>query len=74
MAYEAWMLAAMEEHGYMDTKEGQLNRLARYLSEQPEEIVDNEAFLRACRNCRVDPRSIDRQDLENLQRKLNDLG
>ena len=73
MKYEPWMLAVMEEAGYMDTKEGQLNRLARYLVQQPEENVGNEEFLRACRACHVDYRDLDHQDLRRLQEKLDDL-
>lgn len=74
MKYEPWMLAAMEEAGYINTKEGQLNRLARYLAQQPEETVGNEEFLRACRACDVDYRDLDHQDLRRLQEKLDDLG
>lgn len=74
MGYEAWMLAAMEEAGYMDTKEGQLNRLARYLTEQPEETVGNAEFLRACAACNVDYRELDSQDLRRLQEKLDAMG
>lgn len=74
MKFEPWMLAAMEEAGYMDTKEGQLNRLARYLAQQPEETVGNTEFLRACRACDVDVRDLDQEDLRRLQEKLDNLG
>lgn len=73
MHYEPWMLAAMEEYGYMDTRTGRINRVARYLASQPEEYVGNEEFLRACNACGVSPEDFDRSDLEELQRKLDSL-
>ena len=73
MLFEPWMLAAMEEAGYTDTREGCLNRLARCLNAQPEDCVGNEMFLRACADCGVDPASLDGSDLEELQRKLDRL-
>ena len=73
MLFEPWMLAAMEEAGYTDTWEGCLNRLARCLNAQPEDCIGNEAFLRTCADCGVDPTSLDGSDLEELQRKLDRL-
>ena len=73
MLFEPWMLAAMEGAGYMDAREGRLNRLARCLNAQPEDCVGNEMFLRACADCGVDPTSLDGSDLEELQRKLDRL-
>ena len=66
--FEPWMLAAMEEHGYMDTDEGKTNRLARYLATHGSDEIGNEEFLRACEVCDVNPHSV---DLNELQRKIN---
>ena len=74
MAFEPWMLAAMEEEGYMDTSEGCINRVAKYLSKSPNDTIDEEEFRSACISCRVDPDSFTQSDLDALQRKLNRLG
>lgn len=73
MPHELWMLAAMEDHGYTDTKQGEINRIARYLAAQSEEIIGNDEFIRACRACGVDAGSYDREDIDKIQRKLNSL-
>lgn len=73
MAFEPWMLSAMEEQGYMDTSEGLVSRLAKYLSNSPNDIIDTDEFRRACVACNVDPDSFTQADLESLQRKLNIL-
>ena len=73
MLFEPWMLAAMEEAGYTDTREGRLNRLARCLDAQPDECIGNATFLRASADCGVEHASLDGSDLEELQRKLDRL-
>ena len=42
MAFEPWMLAAMEEEGYMDTSEGCINRVAKYLSQSSNDTIDED--------------------------------
>ena len=71
MRFEPWMLAAMEEEGYMDTSEGCINRVAKYLSKSPNDTIDTDEFRRACYACDVDTDSFTQSDLEKLQRKLN---
>lgn len=41
MGFEPWMLAAMEEHGYMDTYDGKINRLAIWLKNNMLELVSD---------------------------------
>ena len=57
MEYQAWHLSAMEEHGYMDTDDGLINRVARYLSKSPNDDISGEEFKRACITCGADPDS-----------------
>ena len=71
MCFEPWMLAAMEEEGYMDTSEGCINRVAKYLAKSPNDTINTAEFRRACYACDVDPDSFTQSDLEKLQRKLN---
>lgn len=71
MAYEPWHLAAMEEHGYMTTSRGLINRVARYLAQSPNDTIDTGEFRSACIACGVDPDSFTQSDLDELQRILN---
>lgn len=71
MSFKPWMLAAMEEEGYMDTSEGCINRVAKYLAKSQNDIIDTAEFRRVCYACNVDSDSFTQSDLEKLQRKLN---
>ena len=73
MAYKPWHLAAIEDAGYMDTSTGLVNRVANYLAGSPNDTIDTAEFCRACVACNVDPDSFTQKDLEQLQRKLNQL-
>ena len=68
--FKPWLLAAMEEAGYMDTSEGCINRVARYLSKSPNDVIGAEEFRRACYACNVDPDSFTQADLRKLEEKL----
>lgn len=70
---KGWQLAAMEEAGYMDTREGCINRVAHYLAKSPNATINTDEFRRACYACNVDPDSFTQSDLNKLQRKLNQL-
>ncbi len=71
--FEPWMLAAMEEEGYMDTSEGCINRVAKYLANSPNDTIDTNEFREACYACNVDPDSFTQSDLDKLQNKLNKI-
>ena len=71
MPFRPWMLAAMEEGGYGDTNEALLNRVAKYLSKSPNDVIDTSEFRAACFSCGIDPDSFTQYDLEKLQNKLN---
>ena len=71
--FEPWMLAAMEDEGYMDTSDGCINRVAKYLACSPNETIDTAEFRSACIACNVDPDSFTQRDLNKLQRKLNEI-
>lgn len=70
---KGWQLAALEEAGYMDTNEGYINRVARYLAKSQNDTINTDEFRRACYACNVDPDSFSQGDLNKLQRKLNQL-
>lgn len=71
MSYKPWMLAAMEDEGYMTTSAGCINRVAKYLSKSPNDTINTTEFRQACIACNVDPDSFTQRDLDDLQEKLN---
>ena len=71
--FKPWMLAAMEDEGYMDTSDGLINRVAKYLAKSPNDTIDTAEFRRACIACNVDPDSFTQSDLDKLQKKLNKI-
>mgnify|MGYP001778509873 FL=1 len=73
MAYDPWMLNAMEEYGCTDTNDGLINRVAVEIQRTHPSggnIADDE-FRRACLNCGVNPSSFTQSDIEKLTRRLN---
>ena len=73
MSYEPWMLAAMEDEGYMDTSHGLNMKVAKYLAKNGSDEIGNAEFRSACYSCGVDPDSITQSDLNDIQNKLNKL-
>jgi hypothetical protein len=71
--FKAWELAAMEEYGQTDTDAGLVNRVARRLAESPNDVIDTAEFRSACLSCGVDPDSFSSDDLDRLQRKLDQI-
>lgn len=71
--FKPWMLAAMEDEGYMDTSDGLINRVAKYLAKSSNDTIDTAEFRDACIACNVDPDSFTKSDLDKLQRKLNEI-
>ena len=71
--FEAWQLAMMEDYGLLDTSTGLISRVARALAESPNRTIETEEFRRTCYRCGVDPDSFTQSDLDQLQRKLNEL-
>ena len=71
MRYEPWMLAAMEEEGIMDTHEGHINRVAKYIRESGMSYIGDDELSEACRECDIDPDSFDMDDIREIERKAN---
>lgn len=61
----------MEEQGIMDTREGHINRVAKYLKENGSSNIGNDEFIAAYRECKVDPYSFDSEDLSEIEKKMN---
>ncbi|MBQ6274259.1 MAG: hypothetical protein IJK63_08545 [Oscillospiraceae bacterium] len=71
--FKDWQLAMMEDYGLMDTNTGLINRVARRLAQSPNSTIKTVEFRAACYQSGVDPDSFTQKDLEQLQRKLNEL-
>ena len=71
--FKDWQLAMMEDYGLMDTNTGLINRVARDLAKSPNDTIDTAEFRSSCYRCGVDPDSFTQSDLEQLQRKLNEI-
>ena len=67
---EPWMLGMAEEYGLTDTNEGLINRVANYLKNSANDVIDTEEFRSACIACGVDPDSFTPEDLDLIQRRL----
>ena len=70
---EDWQLAMLEDYGLMGTNTGLVNRVARVLARSPSDTIDTAEFRSACYSCGVDPDSFTQSDLDQLQRKLNEI-
>ena len=73
MAFKDWQLGAIEEAGYMDTNTSLINRVANKLAQSPNDTINTEEFRAACISCNVDPDSFTKSDLDQLQRRLNEI-
>ena len=73
MSYRPWHMAAIEDQGYGTTSTALVNRVAYYLAEHGSDSIGNDEFISACHACNVDPYSFTQKDMDQLQRKLNEL-
>ena len=71
--FEDWQLAMMEDYGLMDTNTGLINRVARQLAKSPNDVIGTAEFRSACLESGVAPDSFTQKDLDQLQRKLNEI-
>ena len=72
--FEPWQLAMMEDCGLMDTDTGLVNRVAYELAKSPNDTIETAEFRSACYACGVDPDSFTQRDLDQLRRKLGEIG
>ena len=73
MGFKDWHLAVLEDYGYGDTDTALINRVARHLAKSESDVINNDEFIRACDDCGVDPHSFTQKDLDELQKKLNQI-
>ena len=68
-----WMLAVIEESGYMSASEGCINRVVHYLANGKNAIINKDEFRLACYVCNVDPDFFILSNLYKMKKKLNQL-
>lgn len=73
MPFKSWHLAVMEDYGYTDTNTGLINRVARFLADSPNDTIGADELRRACIACSIDPDSLTDKDLDQLQKKLDEI-
>lgn len=71
--YQPWMLAAMEEAGYMGISDEMIEKIAEELISYGEYEISREMFEAACREFNINPNNFKQEDLDRLQEKLNEL-
>ena len=71
--FEDWQLAMMEDYGLMNTNTGLINRVARKLAGSPNNMIETEEFRSTCYSAGVDPDSFTQSDLNQLQKKLDEI-
>lgn len=65
--FEPWMLAAMEEAGYMDTHEGLIDRITLFIACEGINLDGKDAFKQVCLECDVDPSILTEDDFVHLR-------
>ena len=73
MELKDWHMAVLEDYGYGDTNTALINRVARQLSKSESSVIENDEFFEACKSCNVDPQSFTQKDLDELQKKINQI-
>ena len=72
--YKPWMLAAMEEAGYMGITDDMINKIADELISYGSHEISLEAFVAACSKFNINPNNFEQEDLDRLVNRLNERG
>lgn len=73
MHFEPWMFAAMEDEGIIDTQTGRINKVAKFLARQNLDYIGNSEFIQACHSCGIDPYHFDKDDIQKIGQKIQNL-
>ena len=72
MSYEPWMLVAIDETGYNGIRYEHIEEVAKKLLETGKIEIDYTTFCEVCRECFIDPDNFRQDDLDKLQKRLNE--
>lgn len=70
--FEPWQLAAIDDAGYNGIRDEHIERVAESLLLTGLTEIDRSTFDYHCRKCGVDPDNFTQDDLNQLQKKLNE--
>lgn len=72
MNFEPWMLAAIDEAGFNGVEDEHIRRVAAELHRMGTTYIDRQTFDSACFRAGVDPDNFGQEDLDELERVLNE--
>lgn len=70
--FEPWQLAAIDDAGYNGIREEHIKKVAESLLSTGLTEIDRSTFEHHCHKCGVDPCNFTQDDLDQLQKKLNE--
>ena len=70
--FEPWQLAAIDDAGYNGIRDEHIERVAESLLLTGLTEIDRSTFDYHCRKCGIDPDNFTQDDLNQLQKKLNE--
>ncbi len=70
--FEPWQLAMIDEAGYNGVREEHIDRLAFSLKQTGVAFIDRSVFEHHCFKCGIDPNNFTQEDLDKLERRLNE--
>ena len=71
MAFQPWMLAAIDRAGYNGIREEHINAVAEEILRTGISSVSRQDFDAVCRRCGVNSENFSQEDLDRLQDRLN---
>lgn len=71
MAYEPWMLAAIDQAGYNGIRNEHINAVAAELLRTGLAEIDRSTFEAACRRCGIAPGNFTQEDINRLEHIMN---
>lgn len=70
--FEPWQLAMIDDAGYNGIRDEHIERLTQVLLSSGLSTIDRNTFENHCIRCGIEPSNFTQEDLENLERKMNE--
>jgi len=70
--FEPWQLAMIDEAGYNGIRDEHIDRVASSLLSTGLTNIDRDVFEHHCRKCGINPDNFSQEDLDALERRLNE--
>ena len=69
--FKPWQLAMIDDAGYNGIRDEHIDRVAKSLLTTDLTEIDRRMFDYHCHKCGIDPNNFTQEDIELLQKKLN---